>query len=68
MSDLLILSGVGFIIFTCLAIMIGLAIYELRELWLDKRAPKVLKWLLTSFMVAFGAIMLGVAVKVMENL
>lgn len=68
MSDLLFISGAIFVIGLCFAAMIGFLIYSLRELHEEPEVPSWLKWGLTSVVVGFGLMLLGVALKILENL
>lgn len=68
MSDLLFMSGAFTLISLCIAAMIGFALYEVIEFTKDKKAPIWAKWGLVIFTIAFVAMLLGVALKIMENL
>lgn len=68
MSDLLFISGAVFILMLLLGSLAALVVHELRELNQNKEAPKWLTWGLTSFSIAVGAMLLGVALKMLENL
>lgn len=68
MSDLLFIGGAIVMIGLCFVTLIGFAVYELRELLADTEAPKWLKWLVTTVSVGLGMMLLGVALKITENL
>jgi hypothetical protein len=68
MSDLLFIGGASFILLLLFGALAALVVHELRELHQDKEAPKWLTWGLTSFAIAVGAVLLGVALKILENL
>lgn len=68
MSDLLFIGGAAFILMLFFGSLAALVVHELRELHQDKQAPKWLTWGLTSFSIAVGAMLLGVALKILENL
>jgi hypothetical protein len=68
MSDLLFMGGALTVIAMCIAAMIGMLIYSLVEFTNDKRVPFWAKVALITFTVGFLTTLVGVALKIMENL
>lgn len=68
MSDLLFMGGAFTVLFLCVGALVGMAIYEVVEFTQEEGAPFWAKSGLVIFMFAFVIMILGVALKIMENL
>ena len=68
MSDLLFMGGAIGVIAICIAAMIGILIYSLVEFTNDKQVPFWAKVALITFTAAFLTTMVGLALKILENL
>lgn len=67
MSDLIFISGAIGIMTLCFGAMIALFIVSLKDV-MQSEAPKGIKWLVIAFSIAFGAMILGIILKLLETL